>query len=293
MITAALIVLSFVSTGAAARWKPVAAIRAERWPVLTLWVAFATLVSLRLSLVNTHNAFGTDMGSYLQTVQWVMGNPNMDANLTAFGRPPLIGVFLYPFTQVFGMLEGVKVFAVLMSPLPAIGAYILARQFVRPWFALAAALAVLVYPTMAEFSAVNQISLPGILFLCWGLAAAIRIGEGEGRWWHLVPPVVLMAGTNQSTSGAYLLAAVGAFAVARYRWRLASALAVAGILALPWVVFFYRGNVPLTTGMFIEGYSLVTARVESATKASFLVLALAFFVNQKQGKYLLAIGLPL
>ena len=87
----------------------------RRNPIYWLLLALAGLFLVRLSLMNDYLGFSADIGSYLMTRNWILGNDLPMPTLHI--RPPLIAVYLLPFTETLGDLEGSKVAALFSSVL--------------------------------------------------------------------------------------------------------------------------------------------------------------------------------
>ena len=247
-------------------------------PGWVLGLFLAVLVLLRFTLFNEYLSFGSDMGSYLQTRNWVLGLDPIGPTTPHF-RPPLIGIFLVPFTTLLGDMNGGKALSLLLSIAPAIPMYFLARIYVRPWLAVLAALALVLNPQNALNSALNQITLPAMAFAIWGLLVMAKLQRGEGKPWHLAPPVVLMAGINQTVSGIFALMALAFFLTSPSR-QLARALGLATVACLPWL-WFYLPSTPIANGHFVPGANL-NIIPQWTTLLLFVPVFLVFLLSPRQ-----------
>jgi len=227
------------------------------WPVLLL--CLAAIAAFRTALVwHSYLAFGSDMGSYLMTKNWILGQDPNGIQLAHF-RPPLIGVMMVPFTVLWGDLMGSKILWLLLSVTPALGMYVLAKRFVQPWLAMGAALAIVLLPMNARLTTLNQISLPAMALALWGLAELVdasRGAWGAGSWWSLVAlPVFLLAGLNQTTMGMFAILAIVFVSFNGNKGYTLRILGISGLVSLPWL-WFYQTNIPIVSGLYTPGAPL-------------------------------------
>ncbi len=220
-------------------------------PGWVLGITLAGLVALRFALFNDYLTFGTDMGSYLMTRTWVLGQDVMGTHTPHF-RPPLIGFLLVPFTTIWGDLNGGKVLSLLLSVLPAIPFYPLVKLYVRPWIAVLAALVLVINPQNALNTSLNQITLPAMALAIWGLYELEMIRRG-GKPWHLLPPVFILVGLNQTMSGLFAIMAAIYFLCCPSR-RLFRGLATAFGLSLVWLPFYFS-TMPVANGLYLSGHA--------------------------------------
>lgn len=219
-------------------------------PGLALGLLLLALVVLRFTLFHEYISFGSDMGSYFQTRNWVLGQDPIGPTTPHF-RPPLMGILLIPITAILGDMNGGKALSLLLSIAPAIPMYFLIRLYVRPWLAVLAALALVLNPQNALNTALNQITLPAMSFAIWGLYVLADLHQGRAKLWHLAIPVTLTAGVNQTVAGVFAIMALSSLAVAP-SWRVARALGLAALSCLPWL-WFYLPSIPFANGHFVPG----------------------------------------
>ena len=247
-------------------------------PGWVLGIFLVGLVALRFALYNDYLTFGTDMGSYLMTRTWVLGQDVMGTHTPHF-RPPLIGILLVPFTTFWGDLNGGKVLSLLLSILPAIPFYFLAKLYVRPWIAVLAALILVINPQNALNASLNQITLPAMSLAIWGLYEMVKLQKEDGWPWRLLPPVFLLVGLNQTMTGLFAIMAVTFFLCSPSR-RLFKGLAMAFVPSLIWLPFYFS-TMPIANGLYLSGMSFgIIPRW--TTIAFFLpVMILAFIFPKK------------
>ncbi len=215
-------------------WRPHPALA-----TLALASLLLTLSRLVLLFNGPHIIYGSDSGSYLITLKWLTGHAPW-AGESEHWRPPLMGLLLLPSTWALGDLAGSRFVALTLSTLPGFGAYYLARQFnVSAWWATLAGLVLMLLPLSAQTTATNQITLPAMALALWAFVAMIQIADGKGRIWHLAPPVFLLVGLNQTTTGVFGVMALTMLLIAPHRWRLFKALVLAGLAASAWAWFYW------------------------------------------------------
>jgi len=244
-------------------------------PGWVLGIILAGLVALRFALFNEYLTFGTDMGSYLMTRTWLIGQDVVGSNTPHF-RPPLIGLLLLPFTTLWGDLNGGKVLSLLLSVLPAIPFYFLVKLYVRPWIAVLAALVLVINPQNALNASLNQITLPAMSLAIWGMYVIAKLQRGEGKPWHLIPPVFLLVGLNQTMSGLFAIMAATFFLCCPSR-RLFKGLATAFGLSLVWLPFYFS-TMPLANGLYLPGmaFGIIPRWTTLAFFLPVLILSLFF-----------------
>ena len=84
---------------------------------------------VRLFLTHSHLVIGDDTGTYLATWNFIRGE---DFSGHGGERPPLVGFFMYPFIEVFGVFTGAKVSALLASVIGSFSFYLVARKITTP-----------------------------------------------------------------------------------------------------------------------------------------------------------------
>lgn len=218
-------------------------------PAVVLSLPVFAIFLIRLPLVNDYMSFTSDMGSYLMTRNWVLGN-DPTGQMPGHFRPPLVGAILVPFTWAWGDLVGSKLLAILSSVLFVVPFFFLAKRFVSPWVAFFASLVLISLPMYAQLLAGGYLALLAYGLLLLGLLAIIEIKAGRWRWWTLPPIIVLLAGLNQTTAvlfgitgGLLLLSSRGPNTV-----KAMFAMAVGVLLSLAWLPFYWLhtpGNNPL------------------------------------------------
>ena len=238
-------------------------------PLLALSTALLGLVVFRLTLLDSYLAWGSDMGSYLLTRNWVVGQ-DQGGTIVGHFRPPLYGILLLPFTTIWGDLMGSKVLAVLLSVLPGWAMFYFARRYVRPWIASVAGLALVLIPQNAWTTALNQITHPAMALTIWAFAELIRIQRKEIALWRLLPPTFLLVGMNQTSSG--ILAIVCIIFLLCYReWRMVKAIGAAFGASLFWFPF-YIPAIPGYSGLYVSSF-MVAALPEFSSRLHLLLLA--------------------
>lgn len=245
MVTAAtiLVILGLIATG---RWGLVRAKLAEfggeLWTIGALLAAMVVLFLVRLPLAFEHYAFTPDMASYLTTRNYVLGTdygwpPGLHT------RPPLIGVVLVPLTFLCGDLWGSKLLALGIGVGIALPIYILARYWLRPWWAFAAALIAVIQPYNAMYVIGGYLPLVALFFCLLALRALL-----DRSWWALFLTFI-MAGFNGTIIPIY---AVAGFVItgmplvtrapksATFQWRGFVILAASGLVMLPWLYWYLQ-----------------------------------------------------
>lgn len=257
-------------------WRPHPALA-----TLALGALLLTLTRLALLFSGPHLVYGSDSGSYLITLKWLTGHAPW-AIESEHWRPPLMGLLLLPSTWALGDLAGSRFVALMLSTLPGFTAYYLARQFnVSAWWAALAGLVLMLLPLTAQTTATNQITLPATALALWALVAMIQIGEGKGRIWHLAPPVFLLVGLNQTTAGVFAIMAVTMLVLARDRWRLVKALALATLAASAWA-WFYWTAIPGGTQLYNPDALLLMALPSPRTILLWLPIFLLFLLRPRE-----------
>ena len=165
-------------------------------PIVLLALGF------HLALALIHDGYlGVDGGAYLLSRNAVLGDEPTGAG---FPRPPLApGWQLVPFTHFLGDDIGYKVWSAFAATLPLVGAYILARVFLRRW-QLTFMLAFLAVDLLhAEMFVTGALPLQGFAVIAVALWAMCSLAER--RSWLpagvLALSLPLIAHVNQTSSG--------------------------------------------------------------------------------------------
>jgi hypothetical protein len=218
-------------------------------PFNSLLLVLVLFLAVRLTLAFDYLGFASDMGSHLMTRNWVLGDDPTGHKLAHF-RPPLYGALLVPFTIALGDLMGAKVLAILASVLLAIPMYIFSRRWLSPWWAVAAALALINTPQLADILAGNQITLTSLALALWGWHWLLDAYEyppsldwyGNARYhsvlWKPALPIFLLMGTNQSTMSVFIIVAGVMLLFAKNRGLGLASLIFAGAIAGLWLPFY-------------------------------------------------------
>ena len=268
MVTAStiLVIIALALTG---KWSIVAK-KLERLRVD--WGPFATLVGcclvlflLRLPLAFEHYAFTPDMASYLTTRNYVLGTdygwpPGLHT------RPPLIGVLLVPVTFLFGDLWGSKLLALAFGVGLAVPIYVFARHWLRPWWALAAALIAVIQPYTAMYTIGGYLPMVALFFALFALRALL-----DRSYWAIFA-AFMMAGFNGTIIPIYALAG---FAFVAPNRKGVLILALSGVAMLPWLYWFLQmGDAPVFPGPLFS----ISQFPETLWYAAAVVCALPFFL---------------
>ena len=197
---------------------------------LTLPLAVAALFFTAMALL--WHSWAADMGSYLMTRNWVVGE-DFTGRMPFHFRPPLIGVLLAPATALLGDTGGSKALAVLSLLLVAPATYQLARVWLTPQRAAVAATVALLHPFVFEHAIGGYGSF---LSLAAGLVL-IRAAIRPSPWsWAVVPASALvMAGMNQTVP--VLIAVLLLFLVKEWRRQTVPLLAIGVLATAPWWPF--------------------------------------------------------
>lgn len=247
MVTAAtiLVIIGLIATG---RWGLVAKkaqqFKLELVPVGVLLGCCLVLFLVRLPLAFEHYAFTPDMASYLTTRNYVLGTdyswpPGLHT------RPPLIGLVLVPLTFLFGDLWGSKLLALGVGVGLALPIYILARHWLRPWWAFAAALIAIIQPYNAMYTIGGYLPLVALFFCLLALRALL-----DRSWWALFLTFI-MAGFNGTIIPIYAVAGFvlvgsevlptrGFHGSAKTGCRGFVILIASGLVMLPWLYWYLQ-----------------------------------------------------
>lgn len=276
-----------------------------RWnrSIIQAFAVLVIMVTMALSLLGwaaSFNAFGSDMASYLMTKHWLLGNGLPVQDQGAHFRPPLIGAW-FILVDYLGWsiryegsrdLEAGKLALLMLTFLPPLGAVVLLRRYVAPIWTALGIVVMLLWPYSGHLVALNGVTLLALPFALWGWAAMIRLAEGEGRIWELTPPAFLLAGSNQTVTGVFVVIALGVLLYARDRWRLLRALLLATLVSVPWL-WFYQQNFTWFTGLYIPNISLMVLYPNPITILAFVPFALTALLYPTKGYYLAAPALLL
>lgn len=201
---------------------------------ITVLVALVAAV-----IAANHFSLTSDIGSYLHTHNWVLGQDPTGIKPLHF-RPPLIGYVLLPFTALFGDLTGSKVLAVLAWASVPGPAYLFARLWLSPRWALGAAAAIAFHPLMADIFIGGFISLFGIALTLLAWSAQIKLERGGGKPWMvlLILSAFALVGLNQTTMALYWIGAGLLWFTGPHDLKSLVTLSVAGVLSLAWMPFY-------------------------------------------------------
>lgn len=147
---------------------------------LTATVGLAAVFAYRLVVLQSHVALGIDAGNYLATMQQLFGT---DVSGHGLSRPPLVGVVLWPLTQVFGPLEATKLLAVAASVLIGVPFYLICSRFTGKAVALCVSLPFifsLKYMDAVSWGCMTLVSV-GLLTLCFYLIREILAASSFDR----------------------------------------------------------------------------------------------------------------
>jgi hypothetical protein len=217
-------------------------------PLAALLAGLAAVFALRYVSVMQHLDMGQDIANYLTTMHTWFSHDPTGLGLT---RPPLISLPLLPFTLVFGGLTGVKVFGVLASVSIGIPFYLMARRIAHPWIAVATAILFVLTPTYSDMLTWGYITMTGMFFIFLTLYFLSSVIEKPSASNVVLTGVSfsLVAGFHQLSFAFFvLLLAVPAAAFLLFRREalrqnsrpLAAALALGGLLYLPYVPLYIR-----------------------------------------------------
>ncbi len=269
--------------------KLLSVLQSIRTPLLVSLALLFTLV-LRLTLVDDYLGFGSDMGSYLITKNWVLGQ---DLSGDGATRPPLIGVLLAGATWLSGdPLTGAKGLALVASVLPAIGFYVLARRWTPGWAALVGAIFLIHHPNNSAITSWGFGSLLSFMLLMLALAWLYDITQGKRRYIPFVAAVVVLAGLNQTAAGLFGISAV-TLILSSYSKRAGLALTFAVALSMIWLPF-YLERVPLTGDLTVPGRAFLEVMPDPIPVGYMgAVLVLPVLLGLERYGVLWAIGLPI
>lgn len=269
---------------------------------MILLAIIAVGFGLRLFLTLTHDGFlGVDGGAYLLSVNTVLGNEPTGAG---FPRPPLApGWLLVPFTSLFGLDAGYKVWSTLASITPVLPVYLLAHRIrgtgvsstpAPALFAVGFLLLDLLHAEMIVTGALPLIAF-GLLGMVWW-----AMGDLVDRWsWPKALVLIVCLGlipwVNQTAAGlAIITIPVYGLALAWFSrdhsmligfWgrlsRLVLPLALGGVIALgalPW----YMKVLPVTGLLHYPGaFVYLTNWADSAWWQLIIAWPLGIWVIRK------------
>ena len=218
-----------------------------------LVLGILTVITLiRLPIIADYLAFTSDMGSYLMTKNWVLGDDPTGQKLAHF-RPPLVGYLLVPFTSLFGALTGSKILAVISSTFIGIPFWLIVRKYVHPALAVALTVVFVFIPYYADYTAWGYLTLLGLAGLLLAYNGLILTLNQE-RWGRLILCVSMvgLAALNQTALAIFLIIAfVDLITSPRNKWFTIKTLIAGSILCLVWAPF-YLLHVPLTHGLMLD-----------------------------------------
>jgi hypothetical protein len=227
---------------------------------LTATLGLAVVFAYRLVILQPHVALGIDAGNYLATMQQLFGT---DVSGDGLGRPPLVGVALWPLAHVFGPLEATKLLAVAASVLIGVPFYLICSRFTGKAVALFVSLPFifsLKYMDAVSWGCMTLVSV-GLLTLCFYLIHEILTASSFDRKRALALGVASAAlmGTGQMYGfiyavttlafGGVVLAVGGQFRKGMPRLIPAALLAV--LLCLPYILVYLHHSDAVGSGSYV------------------------------------------
>jgi 4-amino-4-deoxy-L-arabinose transferase-like glycosyltransferase len=176
-------------------------------------LSILSVVSLALSAYRFLEVSGA------RTLEWDSGafltNGGVYAGLSQFSqaydptRPPLIPELISVGFRIFGPLQTVGyVVSAAFYLLTFFGAYLLARQLMNPWFALAASVSYGITPTVFEWSGMIVSDVEGVAVASLALATFIMATNGHRRMYLVSLPLLALAGLTRYSLGAVIIFAI-------------------------------------------------------------------------------------
>ncbi len=174
-------------------------------PFFILSAILLVFLAFRLWLTLGHDALlGVDGGAYLDGLRRTLGGDDLGVG---FPRPPLApGLLLWPFTELFGVDNGYKIWSSLFAVLPAFPVYLLSRRIHTQGSpstpALFAAGFILLDILHAEMLVTGALPLGG-----FALLGMVWWAMGETEDWSFWKGMILAASlglipwVNQTTAG--------------------------------------------------------------------------------------------
>jgi hypothetical protein len=147
-------------------------------PFAILLASLAILFVVRSCVVAQHIDMGSDIATYLSTMNTFFGH---DVAGVGLDRPPLIGLILKPFTMVLGDLAGVKTLGALISVAIGIPLCFLAKRTCRPWIAVAVSLVFVLMPAYSDMLTWGYLTMFGMFFIMLTLHFLLRILEEPSK----------------------------------------------------------------------------------------------------------------
>lgn len=229
------------------------------FPVRGLLTLSILTLALRFALVLTHdNILGVDGGAYLFSANEVRG---LQEAGTVWPRPPLApGWLLVPFLSIWGEDIGFKIFSALFSLAPVVPVYLLSRKVLSPNLSLLATFLVVFDIHLAEMLVTGVMPLVGFSLITLAIWAMWELAEKSPRLEHsliLVLTIPLIAFTNQTSAGLFLILAVTFLLASGLFWRGASNQSSLGPLGR--VVFSPLAFLPTTTALALGGILALSA----------------------------------
>lgn len=260
-------------------------LKGELVPLGVLLACMAFLFLIRLPLGFQYDVFADDIASYLYTRNWVLGTDLVGMKEAHF-RPPLIGITLVPFTALFGDLWGSKLVALITSVALAVPVYALARYWLRPWPSIVVGVAVILTPSVAEYTFGGYLPLIALGMALFALRALLDIKDKRAPIWLPCLATLVMGGLNQSITPIFAL--VGFILVLPSRKGIL-ALALATFAAiLPWSWFLFY-NIPFGPPMIWPGIPILGFRVH-VMHLMYLPVAMVLFAFLRDWRLLAIIG---
>ncbi|MBN2098061.1 MAG: glycosyltransferase family 39 protein [Dehalococcoidia bacterium] len=218
------------------------------FPFATLLGVLTIIFVVRCCVVAQHVDMGSDIATYLSTMNTLFGH---DVAGVGLNRPPLIGLILKPFALIFGDLAGVKALGALISVAIGIPFYLLAKRISRPWIAVAMTLVFVLMPAYSDMLTWGYLTMFGMFFIMLTLHFLLRVLE-EPSWLNIFCTGLsasFVVGFHQLSLAFFaplcllLLVALLAFnrlkLVRNFR-PLVAAIAVAVILSIPYIPIYLK-----------------------------------------------------
>lgn len=197
-------------------------------------------------------SIGVDPANYLITMRQAFGNDPSGMGLL---RPPLIGVILKPFITIFGMFGALKLVGLLVSVLPAIPMYLIAKLYMRPCLAFIGAATLIIYPDYVMLLAWGYLTLAALLTTLFAVYFFIVLQRNPGKFnaFMLGMFVSLTMGLHQFVFAMLLIISCIAFSLmllskVKINWRYTiMAISIAVILSVPYIpVYLHLMSLEMT-----------------------------------------------
>ncbi len=175
-------------------------------PHYILALGLVLILLTRLPMLWQYYGWSNDIGSYLMTRNSLLGVDVLPFE-SLHNRPPLIGVFLLPFTTLLGDIWGPKILALLVSVLVGVPFYAFTRRWLAPNWALVATFIFVLHPYNADGTVGGFARVLALGLAVWAWHWQMKSQEGR----LIVPlaaiPIWLLVGTNQTMVGYWLIVA--------------------------------------------------------------------------------------